>query len=81
MIDWINRFNQEFIFYQKYCNILYALSITESFIIHTISINQNEAMGNEPPPKNVPKKSMEDHIIDMKINAKQIQRAAKNAEK
>lgn len=37
-------------------------------------------MGNEPPKK-APVKSMEDHIIDMKMNAKQIQRAAKNAEK
>lgn len=37
-------------------------------------------MGNDPK-KPVPRKSMEDHIIDMKINAKQIQRQAKNAEK
>ena len=38
-------------------------------------------MGNEPSKKAPPKKSLDDHIIDMKMNAKQIQRAAKNAQK
>lgn len=38
-------------------------------------------MGNQNTPKNAPKMSMEDHIIEMKMNAKQIQRQAKNAEK
>lgn len=38
-------------------------------------------MGNQPQPKPQPKMSLEDAIIDMKIQSKQVVRAAKNSEK
>jgi hypothetical protein len=48
------------------------------FIIHILSI----LMGNQQPQqKPQPKVSLEDALIDMKIQSKQVIRAAKNSEK